>query len=301
MIVDPKDCAPYIIDCHGAEGRAWLERLPSLVATWARRWSLDILPPFQDLSYNYVAPAIQNGTPVVLKACVPNPELSWEIQALQVFAGNKMVRLLDADAEQGALLLERLVPGTPLTEVDDDEKETQIAAQVMRELWRPVPPDHTFATVAGWAAGLQRLRSHFSGGSGPFPEAMVAAAEGLFEEFVDRSPNPVLIHGDMHHQNILRSEREPWLAIDPKGVVGDPLYDVATFVSSLPRTLTPAQTKKRLARRVDQLAGALGFDRKLIIGWALAQSVLSGWWSFEDHGRGWEPALARAGLYASLA
>jgi streptomycin 6-kinase len=110
----------------------------------------------------------------------------------------------------------------------------------------------------------------------------------------------ILIHGDMHPGNIQRGGHEPWLAIDPKGVVGEPFYDVATFATWPPIGLDPSQLKRCLSRRVDQLAEELQVKRHRLLAWGLAQSVLSGWWSYEDRGRGWEPAFQRAELFDEL-
>jgi len=299
MNIDPSGCADKIIDIHGSQGVAWLDRLPSIIAGCARRWSLTALPPFADLSYNYVAPAIrQDGTHVVLKAGVPHPELFLEIKALRHFDGQSMVRLLDVDPGVGVLLLERLEPGTPLSGVEDDEEATRIAAGLMRTLWKPAPSVHRFATLTGWAAGLTKLRARFDGSCGPFPADLVDKAERLFEELIGSTPEQILIHGDLHHGNILRSEREPWLALDPKGVVGDPVWDAVYFSRSL---LSEAGDPRRvLARRLDQLAAELGFDRTRMVAWGLAQSILTGWWSFEDHGRGYEPDIAGAEMFEEL-
>jgi len=299
MKIDPSGCAGNVIDIHGAKGVAWLERLPSIIAGCAQRWSLTVLPPFADLSYNYVAPAVrEDGRHVVLKAGVPHHELFREMAALRWFDGQGIVRLLDADPEEGVLLLERLEPGTPLSDLDDDEEATQIAARLMRSLWKPAPAEHQFATLAGWAAGLGELRAHFDGGCGPFPAALVDKAERLFEELIGSATEQALIHGDLHHGNILRSEREPWLALDPKGVVGEPLYDAVYFSRSL---LSEAADPKRvLVRRLDQLAAELGLDRSRTVAWGLAQSVLTGWWSFEDHGCGYEPDIACAEMFDEL-
>jgi streptomycin 6-kinase len=298
--VDPSGCASKIIDIHGAAGVAWLDRLPSIIASCAQRWSLTILPPFADLSYNYVAPAIrEDGTHVVLKAGVPHPELFREIAALSWFDGQGIIRLLEADAEEGVLLLERLEPGTPLSDLEDDEEATRIAARLMRSLWKPTPAEHCFATLADWAAGLGGLRARFDGGCGPFPAALVDKAERLFEELIGSAGEPVLIHGDLHHGNILRSEREPWLALDPKGVVGEPLWDAVYFSRSL---LSEAGDPKwALVRRLDLLAAELGFERSRMVAWGLAQSILTGWWSFEDHGCGHEPDIACAEMFEELA
>lgn len=292
----PRGFRRTIVELHGAVGLDWLRQLPATIAACEQRWSLTVMPPFADLSYNYVAPAIRaDGTEVVLKVGVPNPELTTEIEALRLYNGRGSVRLLDADPEEGILLLERLQPGTTLSSLADDGAATSISAGVMRQLWRPVSADHPFPTVAKWAAGLRRLRDHFDGGAGPFPVNLVETAESLFGELLISMEEPVLLHGDLHHENILSAERQPWLALDPKGVVGEPAYEVGALLRNpLPRLLTEPQPARVLARRVDQLAEELGFDRERIAGWGLAQAVLSAWWSFEDHGHGWEPAIACA-------
>jgi len=260
------------------------------------------MSPFEPLSYNYVAPAIQaDVTQVVLKIGIPNPELLTEIEALRLFNGYGIVRLLDADPDQGVLLLERLKPGTPLSSLTDDEQVTSIAAQVMCQLWRPVVLEHPFPTVAKWATGLNKLRAYFDGGFGPFPRALITMAEALFAELIGSSAEPVLLHGDLHHANILTAQRQPWLAVDPKGVVGEAEYEVGALLRNpMPGLLSESQPRRILARRVDQLAEELEFDRTRLLGWGTAQAVLAGWWSYEDHGHGWEPYIACAELLAAL-
>ena len=301
MNVDASGCARKVIDVHGAAGVEWLDRLPAIIAGCAQRWSLTILPPFEDLSYNYVTPALrEDGTPVVLKAGVPHRELLGEMEALRVFSGEGAVRLLEADPDQGVLLLGRVAPGTPLSDLADDRQVTQIAADVLRRLWKPAQPERPFIMVARWAKGLERLHARFDGGYGPFPPVLVDRAERLFTDLLNSDSEMVLLHGDIHPANILKSERDGWLAIDPKGVVGDRLYDVATFLNGLSRWRRESRTQDDLERQVNQVVETFGVDREQVLGWGLAQIVLSGWWSYEDHGRGWEPAFALAELYASL-
>lgn len=296
MIMDlPQHFSQRMIDLYGERGQAWLEALPSLLETCARRWSLSLFPPF-DLSYNYVAPARrEDGSDVVLKIGVPNPELDSEIEALRIYDGRGVARLLDSDEELGALLLERLRPGAMLVTVKDDEAATEIAAGVMKQLWQPLPAEHNFPTVEKWARGMQRLRQEFNGGSGPFPEKIVATAEGLFAELLPSSAPPVLLHGDLHHYNILAAEREPWLALDPKGVAGEPAYEVGALLRNpTPQIAQEPELSRLLLRRIDQLAQILELDRRRLIGWAVAQAVLSAWWSYEESGSGWEVAMTIA-------
>lgn len=291
-----------MVSLYGDEGVEWLDRLPDLIAEHERRWSIAVGPPLDGLSYNYVAPAVGvDGRVLILKLGVPNPELLTEIEALRIYDGRGCVQLLAADREQGALLLERLEPGTALRACTDDERATAIAAGVMRRLWRPVAPEHPFPTVARWAAGLGRLRKRFDGATGPLPSALVERAEDLFRELIASMAEPVLLHGDLHYDNILAAEREPWLAIDPKGVVGEPAYETGALLRNpFPEILALSQPGKHLARRVDQLAEELGFDRGRILGWALAQAVLSAWWCIEDNVPCWEGAIACAELLAEL-
>jgi streptomycin 6-kinase len=277
-----------------APARRWLEQLPRILADAASRWSLDLQPPFANLSYNYAAPALRlDGTPVVVKAgCIPpDKELISEAAALSHWNGGGAVRLLESDLDQGLLLLERLLPGRPVGEIGNDEEALSIAATVLEHLWRAVPPSpplsssSPFPLTRDWGKGFA--------GTGPFPTALVERAERLWSELEDSKAEPaILLHGDLNSGNVLSAEREPWLAIDPKGIMGEPVYDTGIFLRDpVDRILSSAQPDRFLARRIDQLAERLGFPRNRIRDWGLAQAVLSAWWSIEDEGDGWEPAL----------
>jgi len=298
--IDSSGCAQKIVDVHGDVGVAWLARLPALLADVAARWSLTVSPPFPELSYNYVAPVVgPGGAAWVLKAGVPHRELWDEIDALRLYDGRGIARLIDADRERGVLLLERLLPGASLRTVADDA-QASVVAEVVRALDGVVLPDgHPFRTIGHLARGFERLRATF-GNTGPFPAERVARAEGLFRELAGETVGFRLIHGDLNPGNVLRATRAEWLAIDPKGYAGDPLWDVATFLNDPPRGLIADDLRQLQARRVAQLAEALGVARRDILAWAEAHAVLSAWWSYEDHGAGWEPAVALAALYADL-
>jgi streptomycin 6-kinase len=191
--------------------------------------------------------------------------------------------------------LERLRPGDDLSTLDDDEKATEIAAGVMKQFWRPLPENHLFPSVGEWANGMARLRGEFGGGTGPFPARLVETAESLFAELLHSMSEPVLLHGDLHHYNILSAERAPWLIIDPKGITGEPAYELGAWLRNpLPHIHTTLDAPRVTARRVDQFVELLGLDRQRIIGWGIAQAVLSAWWSYEDHSQNWATSLACA-------
>ncbi len=298
----PEHFARTIVEVWEQEGADWLRRLPATIDEYARRWDLVVGPPFEPLSYNYVAPALRANThDVVLKLGVPRDEVLSEIQALLIYDGHGIVQLLEADVEQCVILLERLKPGTLLASLSDDEQATSIAGSVMRQLWRPAPPEHQFKSVADWFVGLDELRQEFGGGTGPFDARLVAEAEAAASELLASTTEPMLLHGDLHHYNILAAERQPWLAIDPKGIVGDPAYELGAFLyNALPDELGADDLRRILARRVDQLAEELALDRRRILGWGVAQAVLSGWWSYEDHGHGWEPVMRVAEVLSAI-
>jgi streptomycin 6-kinase len=287
----------------GQEGREWLERLPGLVELCVQRWSLTVEGAFAELSYNYVLRVRRaDGSRAVLKLGVPEIELSSEIAALQFYAGRGSAYLYESDADLGALLIEALEPGDMLATQEDDERATMIAAGVMEKLWRPATADwQGCLSVAGWASGIQRLRKRFGGGSGPLPEKWLGRAEGLFGELLASAGPAYLLHGDLHHFNILRAQREPWLAIDPKGVLGEPAYELGAFLYN-PQPDFPWRSDlgKVLARRVALLCERLGLDRQRVLGYGVAQAVLSACWDIEGNVPRWEGMIRVAEELANL-
>lgn len=298
----PAGLARTIVEVWGERGRAWLASFPDLLARCVEAWGIAVGPPLPGLTYNYVAPATRaDGAPAVLKLGVPDREFASGAAALRAFDGQGAVRLLEADLDRGALLLERAEPGTPLSDDPDEDRANRVVAGVLRRLWRPAPVDEALIRVEEWAGGFARLRRLFGGGTGPLPGPLVAEAERLYADLCASTPERALLHGDLHHGNVLAAQREPWLAIDPKGLVGDPAYDAAALLRDRPGDLLAEPgPRARMARRLDLLAGALDLDRERLRAWGLAQAVLSAIWSIEDHGAGWEPALACAEVLAAL-
>lgn len=300
-ILVPDRLARGVVGIRGEEGREWLRRLPDLVASLEDRWELEVGAPFADLWYTWVALVRRSdGAAAVLKLCVPgDKEFAYAAQALRIFDGRGVVRLLALDLDLGAMLLERVEPGKPLSETPNDADATSAAASVIGKLWRPLPPDHPFPTVSDWAQGFMRLRRSFDGGTGPMPAAMVEEAESLFADLLSTQEQPVLLHGDLHHENILSTSgagRDPWLAIDPKGVAGEPAYEVGALLRNPARSLKEPRPGKVLERRIHQLEDDLGLDRERVQGWGFAQAVLAAYWSLEDSGEVWDQALSFAKL-----
>lgn len=275
------------------DGAEWIAALPEFLAAVAERYDLTLGAPFK-LSYNYVCEATRrDGTPVVLKLTPPYDEFYTEVAALRHYGVEGCVEVLDADPDAGIVILERIFPGTMLREVQDDDEATQIAAGVMMKLWRPLPAEHNFPTVAKWSEGLQRLRDDHNGSTGPLPAHLVERAEALYRELLNSAPPPVLLHGDLHHDNILRATRAPYLAIDPKGLAGEPAYEVGPlFYNPQPEIYQSPNLVQVLRRRLAILTEQLQIDRERLLACAFAHSVLSAAWSVEDgEADGWQETI----------
>ena len=294
----PKSFAHTIRTVFAEKGAAWLSRLPHLIDECEQRWQLRVQSPFK-LSYNYVAPAVRaDGSCIVLKLGVPNDELTSEINALRIYAGRGICKLLEADDARGIMLLEQLHPGTMLSTLvpHQDAPATAIAAEVMRQLWQPAPDQHPFRTLESWTEGILEIRPKFDGRTGPFPEKLVSQAESLRRQLINSSHSSVLLHGDLHHFNILQTE-QAWLAIDPKGVVGERAYEIASFLYNPFGTHI---TKEMGMRRIAQFSELLSLDRERLLGWGIVQAVLSAWWSFDSGEEDWQPMLGFAEMLVGV-
>jgi streptomycin 6-kinase len=190
------------------------------------------------------------------------------------------------------LLLERLQPGTMLTEVAeaDDDAATAIAAGVLRRLWVPAPADHGLRPLESWCAAFERNRDALAQGAGGFPAALFRRADALRHDLLLSTTEETVLHGDLHHMNILRAQRAAWLAIDPKGLVGDRHFDICMFLRNPYPDSVPLDVNRR---RLDRFCADLGLDRERAKAWCFVHAMLDACWSFED-GASWVRNVAYA-------
>ena len=289
-----------IIAVHGKVGRKWLTTLPRLQTELVQRWSLRDIQPVPDLSYNYLVFGTNaEKKPVVLKIGVPHPELEAEIQALQIFDGSGAVQLLDADPSLGALLLERITPGDDLRAIENDGEATRIAARVMKELWRTNSNNPIFSTAADWCQGFQRYLNK-PAENNPLPLHLVLQASKLADDLLTSPHDQYLLHGDMHHMNILKTEADTWIAIDPKGVIGEPAFEVGAFLlNPVPDLIHWPDLKEIQKQRLIILEEELIIDRERLTGWSFVRAVLSAIWSHED-GEDWSYGIKVAEVLRDL-
>ncbi|HXV56531.1 MAG TPA: aminoglycoside phosphotransferase family protein [Gaiellaceae bacterium] len=268
----PTDVARWRGEPGGVE---WLDRLPALVAECAERWSLEVGEPFQDSSVSWVAPVRRHGGPAVLKLNFPEPESEHEAGALAHWGGEGAVGLLEHDPERGALLVERCEPGSTLWRIPDEREANRIAAGVLRRLWRPPPDGHAFRLLAGEAARwAEELWPAWERAGRPYERALLDEAVAFLQEAGPAQGEPVVLHQDFHGGNVLRAAREPWLAIDPKPLVGERELDTASLLRDRRRELrAEPHPERRIERRLDQLAADLGLDRERMRGWGIAHAL----------------------------
>lgn len=257
-----------------ADGRAWLERLPRLIAECAEHWSLELGEPFPYAFVSLAMPArLPDGRDAVLKVCYPHPEGVHEPDALALWDGNGAVRLLDHDRDRWALLLERCRPGAPLSELGQ-ERALDVFVELLPRLW--VPAAEPFRSLADEAAGwVESLPQDWERMGRPFDRRLLdAAVEGL-EELVCSQDEQVLLHQDLHGQNVLSAEREPWLAIDPKPLVGERAFGLAPIV----RAFEFEHSERDVRYRLDRLSSELGVDRERARMWTVGQTLA---WCFDS-------------------
>jgi streptomycin 6-kinase len=202
----------------------------------------------------------------VLKLALPGQAVRAEADALAGFAGRGAARLLAADPAQGALLLERLRPGTPLAALAarDDDAATRAAGGVIAALRRPAPPGALLAEAAGWVRLLDRARA----AAWPLPRPMLDRAAGLFRDLGDSAPPvPALLHGDLHHGNLLADGvRGGWRAVDPRGLRGDPAFEAAALLRNPPGSALLARAPRRIAILADGANAWRAVDPRGLLG-----------------------------------
>jgi streptomycin 6-kinase len=290
----PAELTRNAVAAWGEDGRAFIERLPEQVATLVREWSLTLAQPYP-MSFHWVcAVRLPDGGPAVLKLGPPgSPHLRQQAATLRHFDGRGAVRLLAHDVARGALLLERAVPGTPVSAVPPELDVVATAAiiTVVRRLHRP-PGDRGELPDL-----LQNRRQSFVDhlachpGDDPFPRRLVTRALGLLQELCASASQEVVVHGDLHHDNVLRSsssrsgaEPDPWLAIDPHGVVGDPGADVGAMLYNPALARRDPALVRLVPARIEQLADGLALPLQRVIAWGFVEAVVSEVWTAEERG-----------------
>jgi len=234
--------------------------------TLERVMSLSLEAPFGDVSCAWVAPVERaDGTRAVLKLGMPHFEGAHEIQGLRFWNRGPTVRLLEADVDLNAMLLERCQPGTALRELPEREQDV-IVAGLLRRLWSRPPAAHPFRPLS---AMLAHWADETMADAHRWPDAgLVQEGLHLFDELSRPSDGDVLLATDLHAGNVLRAQREPWLVIDPKPFVGDRAYDATQHLFNCEGRMLSAPVAT-----IEEVADLLGVDGERFRLWMFARSA----------------------------
>lgn len=280
-IVVPARVAQLQAAVNGLAGEMWVAAVPALVDEFCARWEVrEVGTPYDDGAVSFVAPAVSaEGDPVVVKVSYVDDESRREADALRAWAGRGAVRVLASEPDLGAMMLERLNPGEPLSMHPDRDEAVSIACALLRSLWQAPRADHRFGFVTdlagAWAADLPRRWAELDE---PFDGTLVDAAASLCRMLETPDRPQVIANRDFHLGNVLAAERSPWLVIDPKPLAGEPAFDAGHFVQSLLEDTSTADDATRLVRRV---AHALGVDADRVRTWAFVRAIENALWSVE--------------------
>lgn len=221
----------------------------------------------------------RSGLPVVLKVTKQAGDESHAGEVLRAFAGDGVARVFES--EIGAVLLERLQPGEQLVNLvkrGDDEEATRILAQVMLKLAHHEAPPQC-PTVLDWGLGFER---YLSSGNDQIPRDLVQEARDLYGRLAHSQRRTMLLHGDLHHYNVLFDRDRGWVVIDPKGVSGELEFEVGAILRNPVEKPEVFSDPATINRRIEILTNSLPLDRRRTIGWSFAQAVLSAIWNVED-------------------
>jgi streptomycin 6-kinase len=263
---------------HKDKAKEWLNNFDQMIAAYEKRLEISIQDPF-DLSYNFVAPANRNnGQEVVIKVVLSRKEFLAELETLRLMKGKNMVELLEYDVDRGIMILERLSPGVTLAVIEDDEEAAFIASEVMKSLWVPAPNKTELETVSDRENSLKRIFNNNPNGFGPLSKETLQEALSVFEQLNGQINHSYLLHGDLHHYNLLKNG-DSWSAIDPKGLIGDREYDVIQYLLN---KLPEKNVKDTIKKRVDIFVNELNLDKERVLLRGFSHAVLSTCWSIEE-------------------
>ena len=266
----------------GPDWASWLDRLPRLCDDLVADWGLRVEgAPLHGFTSIVVPVRADDGPPAMLKVAFDGaPELKHEHLALQIWGGDGAVRMYRADPSRRALLLERL-SDRDLT-LEWDLHACEVVAGLYPRLHRTAGP--RFTTLAehldGW---LDRLAADV--GRIPAPRRLVDQALGRGRDFV-ADPDTVgrVVHGDLHFENVLAAEREPWLVIDPQPMSGDPHYEIAPLLWNRWEEME-GYLRESIQRRFLTVVEAAGFDEDRARDWVIVRMILNAHWAVEDADR----------------
>lgn len=268
-----------ILNIYKDKGKKWLKNLPDIIKALTSEHNLSDLKPLNNLSYNYVLSGFLDNKPIILKLGLDDDALTLEASSLQAFAGFGGMKVLLA--QKGFLVLEKAVPGISLKSYfpSKDNDSIEITCNIINVLHQaPIPKTSKFPNIHDW---LKRLDHDTSNKN---LKNYLHKARDIGDQLLATAPDSVLLHGDLHHENIIK-HGDNWVVIDPKGVIGEPAYEIATFIRNpIPELLKSRNIARIINNRIAYFAYKLKIKPERIKGWCFVQAVLAWVWILEDGG-----------------
>jgi streptomycin 6-kinase len=265
----------------GEAGRAFIAALPARVEELLRRWQLRVDGPSMHGMAALVLPVVlPDGGPAVIKFQLLDEETEGEPEALRLWAGRGAARLLDYDDQTGTLLLERLDSGRMLsTMCDQGTSHTRQAVLVIAELLARL-------TAVTAPTGMRRLGDITAQMVTDLPQALAAVGDPAERALLDQcgsavrevmgEPGEQLLHWDLHYENVLAGNREPWLAIDPKPLAGNPGFELFPAIDN-------SFDAGDVLWRFDAMTEVLELDRQRAKAWTLGRVLQNSLWEIQDN------------------
>jgi streptomycin 6-kinase len=256
-----------------------VRQLVERVEERVRDWNVVVQDTLETES-SFLAFGRRGNQPVVLKVLRQSGDEWRSAEVLEAFDGRGMVRVYEYI--EGALLLERLNPGTSLSDValaGRDQEATDILAEVIQRTSHPRESLKSAPTVEDWGKGFER---YLASGDNQIPNSLIERGQHVYAELCASQQGVRLLHGDLQHYNVLLDSDRGWIAIDPKGVVGEIEYEIGASLRNpyeKPKLFASART---VERRLMLFGARLTIDADRALRWAYAQAVLSAVWAVED-------------------
>ena len=271
---------------------------PGLVEACCARWGLEFEAAAAGGYPTNLTLFVRRGEePAVLKLGSGDPEQRTEIEALRIFAGRHAVRCLESDLDL-PLLIERLAPGTELKSLGDNREASRIAGELMASLPVEIPAGHGLPTVRGWLS--KALAGYWGDPRDARLVPWVDRVGPMFDALASRSKGERVLHGDLHHENVLLDDARGWLAIDPKGVIGPLEFECGRFVHNFMDGYDAGQLEQCIAERAEVVGDVLGLSPSWVLEAGLIDATMGTCWSLADNFGDIDRALLKIEVMGSL-
>ena len=265
-----------IISMYNDEGKEWLDALPEITRKIAKDHNLSSLTSVNNMTFNYVASGYQNHKPIIFKIGMNSKALTKEASCLKAFSKHAVAEVIAHD--DNMIIMQRAVPGSTLKDhfPDNDIDATKLLCRSIKELHKAsIPESHNFYHLSELFKALDQKLD--------IPDKILAKAKHLKDKLLSTTTKEVLLHGDLHHDNILKNG-DQWLVIDPKGFMGDSAFEPAAYLCNpIPELLHKDNAKQIVSARIKLCAEKLEIPEQRIKDWLYVKSVLCWAWSLEDN------------------